>query len=140
MILYGATNVICKMNTESSLKYVSQFTKNNTKTNITVATVPQCFDLAPNSNVNQEVPIFNWKLCNHTKQFAHCTTFKIENKKECFTKHGLHLNGFGKEVICKQLAAIIKGIFQYTEDMPIFMNWDTEQIENKDMERNNYRC
>jgi hypothetical protein len=74
------------------------------------------------------------------KKFAPCTTFKIENNKEYFTKHGLHLSGFGKQVICKQLAPIIEGMFQYTEDIPIFMNWDTEQIENKDMERNNYCC
>jgi hypothetical protein len=102
------------MNIESSLKYISQFMKNNTTTNITVATVPHCYDLATNSNVNQEILKFNWKLCNHTKQFAHCTTLKIENNKEYFTKHGLHLNGFGKEVICKQLAAIIEGMFQYS--------------------------
>lgn len=114
--------------------------KNNTKTNIIVATVPHCYDLAPNSNVNQEILKFNWKLCNHMKKFAPCTTFKIENNKEYFTKHGLHLSGFGKQVICKQLAPIIEGMFQYTEDIPIFMNWDTEQIENKDMERNNYCC
>jgi len=128
------------MNTESTLKYISQFMKNNTKTNNTVATVQHCYDLAPNSNVNQEVLKFNWKLCNHTKQFAHCTTFKIENNKEYFTKHGLLLNGFGKEVICKQFAAIIEGMFQHTKDIPIFMNWDTEEIQNKDMERNNYQC
>lgn len=29
--------------------------KNNIKTNNTVATVAHCYDLAPNSNVNQEV-------------------------------------------------------------------------------------
>jgi len=90
--------------------------------------------------VNQEVLKFNWKLCNHKKQSAHCTTFKIENNKEYFIKHGLHLNDFDNEVICKQLVAIIEGMFQYTKDIPIFMNCGTEQIENKDMERNNYRC
>ena len=68
------------MNTDSSLKFILQFMKNNTKTNIIVATVPHYYDLAPNSNVNQEVLKFNWKLCDHTKQFAHCTAFKIENK------------------------------------------------------------
>jgi hypothetical protein len=72
-------------------------------------------------------------------QFARCTTFKIENNKEHFTKLGLHLNGFDKEVICKQLAAIIEGMLQYTKNILIFMNCDTEQIQNKDMERNNYR-
>ena len=75
--------------------------KNYTKTSIIVATVPHCYDLAPNFNVNQEVLKFNWKLCNHMKQFAHCTTLKIENNKKYFTKRGLHLTGFGKEVICK---------------------------------------
>jgi hypothetical protein len=84
-----------------------------------VATVPHCCDWAPNSNVNQEVLKFNWKLYNYTKQSAHCTPFKIENNKEYFTKHGLHLNGYGKEVICKLLAAIIEGMFQYKKDTPI---------------------
>jgi len=55
------------MNVGSNLKYISQFMKNNTKTNSIVATVPHCYDLATNSNVNQEVLKFNSKLCNQTK-------------------------------------------------------------------------
>jgi lysophospholipase L1-like esterase len=137
LILFGGTNDICKLNTDSSLQYISQFMENNTQTNI-LATVLHYFDLAPTSNVNQEVLKFKKKLCKYLKQFAHCTTFKTENNKEYFTKHGLHLNGFGKEVICKQLAAIIEGMFQYTKDILIFINWDTEQIKNNDMEKNNY--
>jgi len=38
------------------------------------------------------------------------------------------------------LAAIIEGMFQYTKGIPIFMNWDTEQIQNKDMERISVLC
>lgn len=47
---------VLKINTEGSLQYSSQFMENNTQTNNIRATVPHHFDLAPTSNVNQEVP------------------------------------------------------------------------------------
>jgi hypothetical protein len=87
--------------------------ENNIQTNIVLAKVPHHYDLAPMSSVNQVLKFKN-TLCKYLKQFSNCTVFKTENNKEYFTKHGLHLNGFGNEVICKQLAAIFEGMFQYT--------------------------
>jgi hypothetical protein len=39
-------------------------------------------------------------------------------KIEYFTKHGLPLKGFGKEVICEQIATIIDKLF-HAEVLPI---------------------
>jgi hypothetical protein len=57
----------------------------------------------------------------------HVTIFKIPHDKDYFTRHGLHLNGQGKEIICSQLAPIIERLFQPTEVMPITLGWINNQ-------------
>jgi hypothetical protein len=48
-------------------------------------------------------------------------------KTDCFTRHGLHFNGYGKDMICSQLALTIKNLFQHTEASRISLVWDGEK-------------
>jgi hypothetical protein len=44
-------------------------------------------------------------LTNHVKTFNHTTVLEINPNVELYIRHGLHLNGRGKEGLSKQIAA-----------------------------------
>jgi hypothetical protein len=60
------------------------------------------------SCVNKEIQIFNRKLRKFTKVFKHVTIIELNNNRETFTRHGLHLNKLGKQQIAKQMAKEIR--------------------------------
>jgi hypothetical protein len=47
------------------------------------------------------------------------TILKAPQDKDYFSRHGLHLNGQGKENIGSQLATSIGELFQHSEVLPI---------------------
>jgi hypothetical protein len=52
---------------------------------------------------------------------------KTPQDRDYFTRHGLHLNGQGKEIITSQLATIIGELIQLTEVIPIKLVWISNQ-------------
>jgi hypothetical protein len=59
----------------------------------------------------------------HTKLFKHVTILGFSFTRKCFTQHGLHLNGYGKGLLAKQMACLIyKMSCQKTEE-PISLEW-----------------
>jgi hypothetical protein len=77
--------------------------------------------------VIDEIKKFNRKLCKYMKPNVHATTLEIDQDREYFTKHGQHLNGQGKENICRQLATIIGEICQRPDVTPISLGWEKNQ-------------
>jgi hypothetical protein len=53
----------------------------------------------------------------------------VDQNREYFMKHGMHFNGLGKEVLCKQTANVIYELFQIKEILPICMNWEIDQMD-----------
>jgi hypothetical protein len=77
------------------------------------------------------------------KPNVHATTSEIDQDREYFTKHGQHLNGHGKENICRQLATIIGEIFQNSEVTPISLGWEKNQtvgMEARTIDTHNDSC
>jgi hypothetical protein len=58
------------------------------------------------------------------KLSEHVTVLETPQDREYFTRHGLHLNGYGKEAICRQLALSIGKLYQHTETPPISLSWE----------------
>jgi hypothetical protein len=58
----------------------------------------------------------------------HATVLETECNRQYYTKHGLHLNGLGKEVLTKQIAAVTENLFQLKERSPISLNWERNQL------------
>jgi hypothetical protein len=55
------------------------------------------------------------------KLFKHVTILEFSFTRKCFTQHGLHLNGYGRGLLAKQLASLIyKMSCQKTEE-PIIL-------------------
>jgi ABC-type transporter lipoprotein component MlaA len=61
--------------------------------------VPNRYDLANWSCVNSEVKTFYRNLEKIVKIFEHVLVVKIDLTREHFTRHGLHMNTLGKEMI-----------------------------------------
>jgi hypothetical protein len=70
-------------------------------------TVPHRYDHSYTSNINNEVKKFNIKLRKCMKPITYVTIIDVDQNRKYLTQHGLHFNGHGKEVICKQIATII---------------------------------
>jgi hypothetical protein len=92
IILWGGANNAANNNSKADLRNISHFVKNNSHTNFVLMGVPHRFDLPDTSCVNKEVGSFNNKLMKTVKPFITATLLKFEQKREHFTRHGMHLN------------------------------------------------
>jgi hypothetical protein len=87
---------------------IHDFIKRVSHTNIILLTIPVRYDQkGVNNNDNNEIVKFNMKLSKLSKLFSHLHVFNIDDNKLFFTKHGYHLNGFGKRLLLLKLANLI---------------------------------
>jgi hypothetical protein len=93
-----------------ALKHISNFVKADNNTNIILLNAPHRHDLMESSCINNEIRLFNRNLTKHVKTFNYTMVLEINSNRELFTRHGLHLNGLGKQRISKQIAAQISTI------------------------------
>jgi hypothetical protein len=73
-----------------------------------VISAPQRYDLSQTSCVNQEVKVFNRKLCKYLKAYKNTLIVEVDSNRDYYTRHGLHLNRKGKELIAKKIALAIQ--------------------------------
>jgi hypothetical protein len=108
VVVWGGTRDVGRNETTSDLNQLKDFFKKNNHTNIIQMCVPHRYDLYANSCVNREVEVFNRKLCKLVKAFEYIALIKLDLNRELFTKHGLHMNGKGKESVAKKIMSTIK--------------------------------
>jgi len=99
--LWGGSSGIGNSHSKAGLRNISHFVKNNSHTNIVMMGVLHRFDLLDTSCVNKEVDSFNNKLTKIVKPFKLASLLKFEQKREHFTRHGMHLNVTGKASAAK---------------------------------------
>jgi hypothetical protein len=68
--------------------------------------IPHRYDLPDDSHVNKDIKTFNSKLKKTIKLFKLVIISEFRFTRNCFTEHGLHLNGYGKGLLAKQLASL----------------------------------
>ena len=83
----------------------------------------QRYDLSDNSYVNKEIKMFNLKLKKIAKLFNNFTILEFSSNRNCFTQNGLHLNGFGKGLLAKQIASLIYKLSGEKTEEPISLKW-----------------
>ena len=124
MVLCGGANDIAKNNSKEGLRHISNFVNNNTHTNIVMQVIPYRHDLVSWSCINKEVTVFNRKLLKIMKGHEHVTVTNYYLDRQLFTKHGMHLNKTGKEMVTKHIAAMCIKILQTKQNIiPISMSW-----------------
>jgi hypothetical protein len=94
--------------------------QNNSHTNIILVGVPHRFGLSDSSCVNNEVESFNNKLLKIIKPFNFSSLPRIEQRRENFTRHDMHLNVTGKALVAKQLVNFVNSILNQNEEKPIY--------------------
>jgi hypothetical protein len=91
VVFCGGSNDVSKNNSNIALKHILNFIKDN-NTNTILQSEPRRHDLMHSSCVNNEIRTFNKKLMKFMKTVEH-TVLEMNPNRECFTHHGLHLNG-----------------------------------------------
>jgi hypothetical protein len=92
VVFCGGSNDVSKNNSNIALKHILNFIKDNNNTNITLLSEPYSHALMDSSCVNNEIRTFNKTLMKYIKIDEH-TVLESNPNRECFTCHGLHLNG-----------------------------------------------
>ena len=79
-------------------------------------------DLREWSCVNNEVKSFNNKLKNKLGNICNSKLVCIDSSRRYFTRHGLHMNGLGKEVLALKITEEVKR-FTHSKEKPIPLTW-----------------
>jgi hypothetical protein len=85
--------------------------------------IPHRRDLVGYSGVTRTIQVFNHQLKKVANSFKHVTIMDWNYNRECFTKHGMHLNRRGKRLVAKQLASEIWNLSTAEEMPPISLGW-----------------
>jgi hypothetical protein len=93
------------------------------------------FDLGTSSCVNKEVNAFNRKLKKIIKSYDHTSQLNLIMQRQHFTKHGLHMNGSGKDRISGLLTSRIMELFtSHPLGTPIALPWKAETTEEEEIQ------
>jgi hypothetical protein len=68
----------------------------------------------------------------YIKIYEYCTFVDVDPNRDLFTKHGLHLNGLGRDVIAKQLVCQIYDRLFKVAPTPIGLGWKNDP-SNQDL-------
>ena len=78
-------------------KHMAQFIQENTHSNIIIVNIPPRYDIERNSIIKLEIQATNMKLNKRAKVYNNIMIVDTNLHRKCFTRHGLHLNKYGKE-------------------------------------------
>lgn len=107
LVCNGGANDVYNSNSKKVILQIRKFFQDNDKSNIIMLDIPYRYDLPDNSHVNKDIKSFNSKLKKIAKLFKLVTILEFSFTRNCFTQHGLLLNGCGKGLLAKQLASVI---------------------------------
>jgi hypothetical protein len=107
----------------------SNFIKASNHTNIILINIPFRYDLRNSTSVN-EVSTLNRKLKKLVQVSPHTKFLETDNNRNLFTKHGLHLNKLGKQLVTCQIASLIHLVFEQKTFSPIILGWHNDIQDN----------
>jgi hypothetical protein len=81
---------------------MTSFVKSVNQTNVILMIILYRYDLM-NSHINSGILAINRKLCKLANIFSHVNVIEMDNNRQLFTTHGLHLNSLGKELYSSYL-------------------------------------
>ena len=131
VVFCGGSHEVNKNMAKIALNQILSFVEINSHTNFIILSAPHRHDLVDFSCVNNEIKSFNRKLKKQVKISKHTMVLDINPNRELFTKHGLHLNGRGKEMIAKQIVAQLPNILGRKDEGVISLGWKNDQIKGE---------
>jgi lysophospholipase L1-like esterase len=127
-VIWGGTQDMVKNETGSGLQRLQEFVTDYNQMNLVVVSVPHRYNLQANSCVNNEVQVCNRKLKKVEKAFDHLNVIELDENWGFFTRHGLHLNGKGNELLGIKIASVIKDLLSKKKSDRIPMKWKEEEV------------
>jgi hypothetical protein len=109
-VVWGGSNDIGKQNTQEALRQLGEFVERSKDVNVIVMTAPHRHDLMTSSCVNGEVGRFNRLLGESMRPYKKVKILDTDLNRDCFTRHGLHMNFSGKELLTLKLAGMIDSL------------------------------
>jgi hypothetical protein len=123
IVMQVGSNDVYKNNSKLALSLIGKFCEEVTNTNLILLDIPHRYDLEEISCVNKEIQIFNRKLRKVTKLCKHVTVLETSTNREGFTRHGMHLNRFGKRQLARQIMSEIMRVTDEKTDRKISLGW-----------------
>ena len=136
VVVWGGSNDISKQNCQEALRQLSKFAEKCQDVNMIVMLAPQRHDLMPSSCVNSEVFRFNRLLRKRMKLYTKTKILGTDLNRDCFTKHGLHMNFLGKDQLIMKLAGMIESVTVKNSGHSIELQWKGTGINLGNMETN----
>jgi hypothetical protein len=128
LIIFIGTKDLQVNNSKIALKQTRSYAEKNNHTNMSLLNVPHCFDLTNSSHLINEIKIFNNNLLKYMKPQLHTKMLETDHDRSLFTKHGLHLNGSGKELLSRRIVSLIYSVLEEEKtDTPIILDWVNTQ-------------
>jgi len=81
--------------------------------------------------VNKEIKVYNRKLNNIMRRYNYTEVIDMSANRDHYTKHGLHMNGTGKDWLARRIMDTINKLFVYQELAAITLEWE-ESSEKRD--------
>jgi lysophospholipase L1-like esterase len=122
VVIWGGTHDIGKNESNQALKEIKIFVQTHSKNHVTVMGAPHQYDLSQTSCVNQEMNVFNRKLCKYLRAYNNTQIVEVDLNRVYYTRHDLHLNCKGKELIAKKIAWAIQDKLTAHKYAPIIMS------------------
>jgi lysophospholipase L1-like esterase len=136
IVFWGGANNVSKNNSTKVLTQTIDFVRRNQQTSVIIIPVPHRFDLDDSSCIKKEIRAYNRKLNKVANHFNRLTLVKATSERNLFTRHGLHVNVRGKEVMSKKLAVIIHEIVdECNKNDAIPMIWKDDSLKYSDQGR-----
>ena len=135
VVVIGGANDVFKNSASQGIRNLTKFAKESGHTNVVFLSVPHRHDLVEWSCVNNEIKNFNSKLRKRMELFENTRVFDMDPERSYYTRHGLHMNSYGKDLLAKKLAEEVRRIFlrsQKTE--PIVLPWIEDNTQKKEEE------
>ena len=109
-----------------TLKNITNFVKSNNHTNIILMNVPFRYDLPSTISVNMNISILK-RMLQKLGFFSHSSFLEMDNNRNLFTNHGLHLNKLGRRLVNHHLASFIQSTFK---QKTIILGWHETQNDS----------
>jgi len=133
VVLCGGTLDVTRNDASKGLSAILQLIKNSEHTNVIIIDVLHRFDLEASTCVNKEVNAFNRKLNKIIKPYEHNSQLHLNMQRVHCTKHGMHINGSGKDRISGLLTLrIMELLTTHRLGTSITLPWKTETTEKKE--------
>jgi hypothetical protein len=123
LIIFSRTNDTDRNDSRNAFTNITKFIERVNNINIILTSVPYRHDLMDFSDVNNKIKSFNSKLLKLAKIYTHVSIIETVNNRLLFTKHGLHLNESGKELLTNQLVLRIFSMLNEVKVKPISIGW-----------------